>query len=129
MNRDYAAYTQCFEACRIDAATFTHADHVGVAYELLRTYPFLKAVTIYAECLQKIATEAGAADKFNLTITLAFLSVIAERFESCQAATFADFIDANPDLLTGRPLAQWYSAERLQSAAARSVFLLPDKAA
>ncbi len=129
MTREYTAYTMQFEACSIDSTTFAHVDHVGVAYEILRKYSFLDAVVIYSKCLETIATRAGAADKFNLTITLAFLSLIAERLQASDATSFDCFIEENPDLLTTRSISKWYSQERLSSPNARSVFLLPDRAA
>ena len=66
---------------------------------------------------------------FKHSITLAFLSLIAERMEATRYETFDDFIAQNMDLLSGNILAKWYSPERLQSDLARTVFLMPDAAA
>ena len=129
MNRDYAQFIQSFEECDIDASAFGHIDHVGVAYEMLRKYDFLTACSRYSHCINTIATKAGAAGKFNTTITLAFLSLIAERMEAVSYKSFDAFIEQNQDLLAGNLLAKWYSKERLGSDLARSVFLMPDIAA
>lgn len=129
MSTDYVALTRSFEDCDIDASAFGHLDHVGVAYEMLRRNDFLTASLKYAECIDKIAKKAGAARKFNTTITLAFLSLIAERMQTTPNNSFDVFISQNQDLLSGNPLQKWYSPERLQSDLARSVFLMPDVAA
>ena len=129
MKKNYAALARAFEACDIDAGSFGHIDHLGVAYEMLRNYDFLNASVRYAECINAIATRAGASRKFNTTITLAFLSLIAERMEATRHDTFDDFIAQNQDLLSGDVLARWYSPERLGSDLARTVFLMPDAAA
>lgn len=129
MARDYAEYAREFERCDIDAEGFRHIDHVGVAYDLIGRYDFLDACMIYCRCIKRIATDAGAAQKFNVTITLAFLSLIAERLEASKAKTFEEFIAANRDLLSRDVLAQRYSSERLSSDLARTAFLLPDLAA
>ena len=129
MRRDYADYARAFERCEIDAGTFRHIDHIGVAHDLLGRYDFLDASMIYCKCINRIATEAGAARKFNTTITLAFLSLIAERLEISQAETFEEFISDNQDLLTRDVLTRRYSSERLGSDLARTAFLLPDRAA
>jgi hypothetical protein len=129
MKKDYAELARGFEACDIDAAAFGHVDHIGVAYELLRRDDFLTAARTYARCIETIATRAGAASKFNLTITLAFLSLIAERMKTGPHGSFEAFMAENPDLVSGNPLEKWYSRERLQSDLARSVFLMPDAAA
>ena len=129
MTRDYTEYARRFEACEIDAHEFSHTDHVGVAHDLLGRYGFLEAAAIYSTCLKTVAARAGAAEKFNVTITLAFLSLIAERMKGPEALSFEAFAKANPDLLSGRLLSNWYSVERLTSDHARSVFLLPDRVA
>ncbi len=129
MNRDYAEFARLFEDCDIDAGNFDHVDHVGVAYELLGKYEFLDAALRYSNCIKTIATRAGAPRKFNTTITLAFLSLIAERMEMARAGTFDDFITMNLDLLEGDILAKWYSPERLGVDLARTVFLMPDATA
>ena len=43
MKVNYEELAKSFEACDIDASDFSHADHVGVAYEMLRRYAFLDA--------------------------------------------------------------------------------------
>lgn len=129
MSKNYVELARSFEDCDIDASAFGHIDHIGVAYEMLRTYDFLNASLKYSECINTIATRAGAGQKFNTTITLAFLSLIAERMEASRHETFDKFIAQNRDLLSGNVLARWYSPERLRSVLARTVFLMPDAAA
>lgn len=128
MNKNHLELMRSFEDCDINSNTFAHIDHLGVAYEMLRTYEFLPAVTKYSECINIIATRAGAGQKFNMTITLAFLSLIAERIAADRHEKFDDFIAQNQDLLSADLLAKWYSPKRLQSDLARTLFLMPDAA-
>ena len=118
--------THQFEQCQIEAQKFGHLEHIAVAFELLNKYDFLTVTTVYSNSIKTIAGRAGVDDKFNLTITLAFLSLIAERLEHAPTSDFAAFLDANQDLLTDNPLNQYYSKKRLYSDTARCVFLLPD---
>lgn len=120
--------TSAFEAHAIDNTTFGHAEHVQVAYDLLRKYDFIDAAAIYAKGIRTLAAKAGAPGKFNLTITYAFMSLIAERLANSQSSTFEAFIAENPDLMAKTALSQWYPQERLNSALARRIFLLPDVA-
>ncbi|WP_298851826.1 hypothetical protein [uncultured Ruegeria sp.] len=122
MNADI---TNAFEAHAIDNTTFGHVEHVQVAYDLLRKYDFIDAATIYAKGIRTLAAKAGAPDKFNLTITYAFMSLIAERLAYTQTDDFERFTQGNPDLMANTVLDQWYTKERLNSALARGVFLLP----
>lgn len=120
-----AEITNAFEKHAIDNTTFGHAEHVQVAYDLLRKYDFIDAAAIYAKGIRTLAAKAGAPDKFNLTITYAFMSLIAERLASSQTNSFEEFTGNNPDLMSKTVLDQWYSPKRLDSALARSIFLLP----
>ena len=108
--------------------TFNHRDHIEAAYEMLRKYPFLEATSRYASTIETMATNAGAFEKFNVTITLAFMALIAERMESGSFESFADFADQHPDLFAPDVLAPFYSPQRLRSPLARRIFMMPDAA-
>lgn len=116
-----------FENLRLSAPEFQHADHVRVAFDILDKYDFADACARYAGTIRSMAESVGAMDKYNATITFAFMSVIAERKTKSNAANADAFIAANPDLLQRDILSNWYSKERLTSAMARAQFLLPDK--
>lgn len=123
-----AAITRDFEAHSIDNNSFHHAEHVRVAFDLLRKYDFIDAAAIYAKGIRAIAESAGAPGKFNLTITFAFMSLIAERLANTPEDGFEKFASVNTDLMDKGVLAKWYSPKRLQSETARAVFLLPEVA-
>lgn len=93
---------------------------------MLRRHAFLTAAYRYADIINTVATRAGAGDKFNATITVAFLSIIAERMNQRDYDDAQDFMANNRDLLTQNPLTSLYSRERIMSAEARKSFLLPD---
>lgn len=120
--------TQTFEAHAIDNTTFGHRDHVQVAYDLLLKYDFIDAAAVYAKGIRALAENAGAPDKFNLTITYAFMSLIAERMARTPAESFDRFVSDNPDVMRKTVLDQWYSQDRLHSTMARGIFLLPSAA-
>ena len=116
-----------FEAGQINPASFDHRAHLEVAFHLLERHEFLDALTRYARTIQTMARSAGAPEKYNATITCAFLSLIAERKAEFGHGSFETFLDGNADLLESNPLLKWYSADRLCSESARSYFLLPDR--
>lgn len=115
-----------FEAESIEPSTFGHRDHVVVAFDLLRRDDFVTAAAKYAACIRGMAEKAGAPEKFNATITLAFMSLIAERMHAGDYSDFASFEAANTDLASKDVLSRWYSKDRLTSPQARRQFLLPD---
>ncbi len=128
MTTQLSAITDAFEARTIDTAAFGHRDHVGVACGMLSRYSFLDAAYKYAHGIREMAEKAGAPEKFNATITLAFMGLIAERVQTCPHDTFDEFLEKNPDLLEKSMLEKWYSVDRLRSSLARQVFLMPDRA-
>lgn len=114
-----------FESGEIEVSTFGHREHLQTAWEMLRTYPFIEAVERYARQLQSLATAAGAPEKFNLTVTMCFMSLIAEAIEATPDLDFDRFCEAHPDLQQN-PLTHWYSDQRLGNDLARRIFLMPD---
>ncbi len=120
------ALARSFEIGELDPAAFKHTDHVAVAYEMLGAYEFLEACNKYASSISALAERAGAPKKFNATITLAFLSLIAERMASGEYKNYEEFIAQNQDLRSKNVLERWYSPERLNCDTARAVFLMPD---
>ena len=123
---DYARQLNDLIDGTLDAGGFRHVDHIGVAYEALDRNGFFDALHIVATGIDRAAARAGATDKFNATITAAFMSIIAERMEKGAYDGAQDFIDRNPDLVAGKPLMGFYSRERLVSEQARRVVLMPD---
>ena len=126
MQTDYEELTKDFESLLLNPANFGHVDHEGAAYLMLKKYDFPQAAARYSENINMIATRTGAARNFNTTVTIAYLSIIAERMQTTVHRDVYNFIECNQDLITTNPLKELYSAERLASEEARLTFLLPD---
>jgi len=122
---DHFSFAERFERRDIPSEEFGHREHVQAAFELLHMYPFLEATSRYACVIQEMAAAAGAPQKFNVTVTIAFMSLIAEKLEILGPTTFESFYASNPDLARGA-LDPWYSADRRSCDLSRRVFLMPD---
>ncbi len=116
-----------FYAGRVSTPGFAHRDHVRMAFLALSRDPFTTAFARYSEGIRQLAVQAGRVEKFNQTITGAFLSLIAERLAVHPHVDFEAFIDANPDLLDTGLLDRYYTPERLAEARAKTIYLLPDR--
>jgi hypothetical protein len=112
----------------LDAAAFPHREHVRMAFETLRRHDFAESVWLYSRALRAMAAGAGRPQAFHQTVTIAFLSLIAERMSQSGAVDFAAFEADNPDLLAKDALARWYRPERLATELARRTFVLPGPA-
>jgi hypothetical protein len=111
---------------RIEGRDFRHADHVRVGFELLCHRNFPDALAAYSAALKGIATRAGSPGAYHETITVAFLSLIAERRAAGHHTDFEAFISDNLELMDKSILERWYEPERLLSDIARKTFVMPD---
>jgi hypothetical protein len=111
----------------IEPAAFPHREHVRMAFEMLRRHDFAETALHYSRALRAMSARAGNPQAFHQTVTIAFLSLIAERMqESGGAADFDALVRDHPELLDKAALTRWYRPERLASKAARHTFLLPE---
>lgn len=116
-----------FRTASFDPASFSHREHVRMGFELLRQSSFPRALLTYSEAISRLAIKVNAPQKFNQTITTAFLSLIAEAMSTPGARSFEDLVGHHPELLEKGLLERLYSPDRLTSALARQTFLLPDR--
>lgn len=110
----------------VAAGDFPHREHVRMAFALLRRHEFTESAHRYAQALRTITAQAGQPQAFNLTVTIAFLALIAERLEQAGDCDFPAFAQAHPELFDKGLLARWYRPEQLASPLARRSFRLPD---
>lgn len=123
MSDTYADKLSQLEDGSLSPEGFSHRDHVGVAMQALRTYEFFDATNRYAAGLRKVTEKAGVPEKYNATVTLAFMSLIAERMQDNDDVD--GFLGRNPDLKSIGNVAARFGQERLNTAMARKVALLP----
>jgi hypothetical protein len=118
-----------FEAGRVSPESFHHADHVRLAFAYLRQYPALTALDRFSNALRQFAASLGKADRYNETITYAYLFLIREKMAQSPEMEWEEFARQNPDLLVGKYgiLNRYYEQETLKSDFARKVFVFPDK--
>jgi len=110
----------------LDPAAFSHRDHVAAAFGALERFEFFTAMQVYADGLRALTVKAGVPEKFNATVTLAFISLIAEKM--AEGYDDADaMLAAHPELLRRDLLGAWYSKGRISSDLARRVAVLPDR--
>ncbi len=84
-----------FEACALES--FHHADHVRVAWIILRREPFAAALDHFVVSLKRFATAAGAPQKYDDALTRGYMGLIAERMNG--ERSWEEFAEANADLL------------------------------
>ncbi len=113
---------------QVEHATLHHADHLRIGFDLLQVYGFADSYHRFRSGLKAVAARAGNPSGYSETVTLAFLSLIAERSAAGCFGSFGDFVRGNPDLMDTTVLQRWYAPERLRSDIARRMLILPEAA-
>jgi hypothetical protein len=126
---DDRALVAAFRAATLGDDAFHHRDHVRMAWIYVRTYGLEAAVTRFTDDLRAFAAAKGVPRLYHATITVAYLTLVAERLGESPGESWTAFAAAHPDLLAWKPsiLDGYYSAERLWSETARARFVLPDR--
>lgn len=117
-----------FEDCTLDP--FHHADHVRMAFLYLSRFPALEALQRFSTSLARFAAAHGKPDRYNETITWAFVLLVRERMARAGCSqTWPQFAAGNADLLNWEDnvLKKYYRGETLNSNLAKTTFLFPDK--
>ena len=128
-SHDDRAFLEAFEACRVAPADFNHREHVRLAYVCLCDTARLPEAhaRVRAALLGFIRHNGVPETKYHETITRAWILAVDHFMERAQpAASFDDFIAANPRLLDTSIMLTHYSKERLFSDEARAAFVEPD---
>lgn len=118
-----------FVATTLPADQFHHEQHVRVAWMFVCRHGMPAAIGEFSEAIKRFAAAKGAHGLYHATITWAFLLIIGERQARTPASTWADFAEANADLLSWKPsiLERYYSKTLLMSDDARRSFVMPDR--
>lgn len=108
---------------------FSHRGHLRAAWLYLEKHPLPEAAMYCALAIQKYATTLGAPEKFHLTLTLAFMHIVADLRARHPAGDWETFLAACPELVENAQqlIARYYSDEMLQSERARKTFVPPDR--
>ena len=112
-----------------NAGLFRHKEHVKLAWLYLRKYPLIETVVKVSEALRMFATVNGAENRYNETLTWAYIFLINERMARMRDGhTWEEFFEANPELFNWDEniLKTYYREETLNSELAKRVFIFPD---
>lgn len=118
-----------FRTCQLDPELFTHEAHLRLAWIYLKSDGLDRSVEELPKQFKAFVAHAGAADKYNETVTVAALKVVNHfLLSSSSDDNFRDFIANNPRLMTEfmQLLASHYSIDIFNSERARKEYVEPD---
>lgn len=120
-----------FAECKLPPEIFNHEAHLRLAWIHLTNYGLEQSLIRIPRQLKEYVVFAGAADKYNHTLTLAAIYAVDHFRSKTAPASFPDFIKQFPELKNQfRELMQsHYSFDIFKSPEARHTFMQPDLAA
>jgi hypothetical protein len=125
VDQDDALFLHRLESGQLDAAQFDHTQHLRAAYLMLERDDFVTALYRLSNAIRQLAANAGASDKFNVTTTVAFMSLVAQSMYRTSTTNFESFLKQHPALTSATALKPWYTPDELETEAARQSFALP----
>lgn len=122
-------FTELFAEVTAGGRRFGHREHVHLTWLAVRRCGMPAAVGVVSEGIQRTARYAGAPQKYHVTISRAWVEVVAHHDAATPATGFDAFAARNPELLDKRLLSRFYSSAALAAPAARTGWVLPDREA
>jgi hypothetical protein len=110
------------------ADRFGHRQHIHLTWLAVRRYGTAAAICLVSEGIQRTARYAGAPQKYNATISRAWVELVGHHAAHRDAPTFDGFAAGNPALLDKRLLIRFYRPATLASPQARTGWVEPDLA-
>jgi hypothetical protein len=110
------------------AGTFGHREHVHLTWLAVRRVGMPAAVTLVSRGIQRTARYAGAPQKYHVTISRAWVELVAHHTAEDSTPDFSAFAGRNPELLDKRLLTRFYRSTTLADVRARTGWVEPDLA-
>jgi hypothetical protein len=107
---------------------FGHRQHVHLTWLAVCRYGTAAAVGLVSDGIQATARYHGAPQKYNATVSRAWVELVGHHAAAVNAADFDTFADRHPALLDKRLLTRFYRPATLASPAARAGWVEPDLA-
>ena len=110
------------------AERFGHRQHVHLTWLAVRRYGTAAAIVLVSDGIQGAARYAGAPQKYNATVSRAWVELVGHHAEHSTAADFDTFADQHSVLLDKRLLTRFYRSTTLAGDAAGAGWVEPDAA-
>jgi hypothetical protein len=110
------------------AGGFGHRQHVHLTWLAVRAHGTTQAMQIVTDGLQRVARYAQVPQKYHVTMSRAWVLLVAHHVHEDNDSDFQRFISQNDGLLDKRLLTRFYRSTTLASPDARSGWVEPDLA-
>lgn len=111
-----------------DAERFGHRQHVHLTWLAVRRFGTDAAVDVVSEGIQRTTRYHGVPQKYNATVSRAWVELVGHHADQAGAADFDSFADQHPALLDKKLLTRFYRSSTLAGDSARTGWVRPDLA-
>ena len=127
-NGESARFAQLMGEVMAGAERFGHRQHVHLTWLAVRRFGTGAAIDVISEGIQFTARYAGVPQKYNATVSRAWVELVGHHAEHAVSADFGSFADQHPALLDKKLLTRFYRSSTLASDRARTGWVQPDLA-
>lgn len=110
------------------ADAFGHRQHVHLTWLAVRRTGMPAAVTVVSDGIRRTARYAGAPQKYHVTVSRAWVELVAHHAAEDPTPDFSAFTGRSPELLDKRLLTRFYRSTTLADVRARTGWVEPDLA-
>lgn len=107
---------------------FGHRQHVHLTWLAVRRAGMPAAVALVSEGIRRTARYAGAPQKYHVTVSRAWVELVAHHAAAHPTPDFTAFAERNIELLDKRLLTRFYRSATLAGGRARTGWVEPDLA-
>jgi len=107
---------------------FGHRQHIHLTWLAVRRYGTAATADLMSEGLRRVARYAGAPQKYNETVSRAWVELTGHHTLADRVDDFDEFVARNDALLDKRLLTRFYRSRTLASTQARTGWVEPDLA-
>lgn len=107
---------------------FGHRQHIHLTWLAIRRYGTAAAVRLVSDGIQRTARYAGVPQKYNATVSQAWVELVGHHAAETTTADFGAFADQHAALLDKRLLTRFYQPSTLAGTLARTGWVEPDLA-
>jgi hypothetical protein len=108
------------------ASRFGHREHLHLTWLAVRHFGPVRAVDVISDGIQRTARYQGAPQKYNATVSRAWVELIAHHVAERPENDFSRFVSHHTALLDKRLLLRFYRSTTLAGHQAREGWVEPD---
>lgn len=120
------AFEEVMREVMATAPRFGHREHIHLTWLAVRRHGTTAAIGLVSNGIRRTARYAGAPQKYNATVSRAWVELVGHHSAEGDEDDFDDFVTRHPALLDKRLLTRFYHPATLAGQQARTGWTEPD---